>query len=85
MWSLLSAGSILVPTVAATSDANVSPGAALMCLGFLIAVFGHLAKSKWAIATGIILISVAALLLQFTFKTSSHGQPPLNGPAGGAG
>lgn len=85
MSTLLAAGSIFVPTLAATSDANVGPAAALMGVGFLITVFGHLAKSKWAIATGLLLIAAAALLLQFTFKTSSHGQPPLNGPGGGSG
>jgi hypothetical protein len=83
--SLLAAGSTLVPTLAATSDAHTGPAAALMGLGLLIALYGHGAKSKWAIATGIILIAAAALLLQFTFKTSSHGQPPLNGPGGGSG
>ena len=85
MSSLLAAGWNLVPTVAAISNGSIGPPAALFGLGFLIAVYGHLTRIEWLIATGLILIAVAAIMLQFTFKTNSHGQPPLNGPGGGSG
>jgi hypothetical protein len=75
----------MVPAAIAVASGNFGAPAALLGAGFLIAVYGHLSKTKWLIAIGIILIAVAAFLLQFTFKTNSHGQPPLNGPGGGAG
>ena len=85
MSTLLAAGSILIPTAAAAASGEVRAPAALMGVGFLLAVFGHLAKSRWLIATGLILIAVAAILLQFTFRNESHGPPPLPGGAGGSG
>lgn len=90
MWPLpvdwaLSAAAILVPPLAAQATGNFGPPMALLGAGFVIAVFGHITKIKWLIATGLILIAIGAISLQFTFKTNSQGEAPLPGPAGGAG
>ncbi len=90
MWPLpvdwaLSAAAILVPLLAAQATGNFGPPMALLGAGFVIAVFGHITKIKWLIAAGLVLIAIGAISLQFTFKTNSHGEAPLPGPAGGAG
>jgi hypothetical protein len=75
----------IVPAALSVASGSFAAPGALLGVGFLVAVYGHLTKTKWLIATGLILIAVAAFMLQFTFKTTSHGPPPLNGPGGGAG
>ena len=47
----------------AVSDPSPLPFVALMGLGFLIGVAGHVYKSKAAVATGIGMIFLATLLL----------------------
>ena len=64
---------------------SFSPGGALMGIGLLIAVWGHLIKERWMIATGLILIALSVVLLQATFKTTSHGPPPPTVPESGGG
>jgi hypothetical protein len=83
-WAL-SAAAIVVAPLAAEATGNFGPPMALLGTGFVIAVFGHMTKIRWLIAAGLILIAIAAIMLQFSFKTNSHGEPPLPGPAGGAG
>ena len=90
MWPLpvdwaLSATAILASPLAAEATGNFAPPMALLGLGFVVAVFGHLTKIKWLIAAGLILIAIGAISLQFSFKANSHGEPPLPGPAGGSG
>jgi hypothetical protein len=75
---LAAAATLLAALLAALVD-SFTPGGALMGLGFLITVWGHLIRSRWLIATGLILIAVSVVLLQFTFKTTSEGPPPLPG------
>ena len=81
----LSAAAILVAPLAAEATGNFGPPMALLGAGFIVAVFGHMTKIKWLIAAGLILIAIAAISLQFSFKANSHGEPPLPGSAGGSG
>ncbi len=40
---------------------TTDPYVALMVVGFVIGVLGHLSRSKWLVAVGIVLIFLAAL------------------------
>jgi hypothetical protein len=75
----------VAPVVTAALFDSFSPGGALMGIGLLIAIWGHLIKERWLIATGLILIAISVLLVQITFKTTSHGPPPPTVPEGGGG
>jgi hypothetical protein len=46
--------------VAAILPESVGPYVSLMMAGFLIGVFGHLSRSRWLVALGIILVFLAA-------------------------
>jgi hypothetical protein len=51
---------------------DISPGfyIALMAVGFFVATFGHLIKSKTAIAAGLLMIFTATVLLPFGIAVS---------------
>jgi hypothetical protein len=83
--ALLAHASPLGPVLLAALLDSFSPGGALMGLGLLIAIWGHLIRSRWLIASGLIMIAVSVVLLQVTFKTTSHGPPPPTVPEGGSG
>jgi hypothetical protein len=81
----LADASAIVPALLAALTDSFTPGGALMALGFLVAVWGHLIRSRSVIVTGLLLIAVSVVLLQITFKTTSEGPPPPTVPEGGAG
>ncbi len=56
----------------ATVSGSVGPYAAVMALGFLIGVFGHIIRSRLLIVTGIIIIGV--LSAYFAFVVAKVGQ-----------
>jgi hypothetical protein len=56
--------------LSAVFDRDPLPFVALMALGFLIGVAGHLYHSRTAIATGIAMIFVATLLLPLALYLS---------------
>jgi hypothetical protein len=58
---------------------SVGPYVSLMMAGFLIAVVGHLSRSRWLIALGIILIFLAAAGLPLALNAFSD-QPEPPGP-----
>jgi hypothetical protein len=82
---LLTHAASLEPLLLAAIFDSFSPGGALMGIGLLIAIWGHLIRERWLIATGLILIAISVVLLQVTFKTTSHGPPPPTVPEGGSG
>ncbi len=55
-----------------------SPGPyiALMLAGFAIGILGHLAKAKWLIAVGVILIFLGALLFPLAANLTTDNRPP---------
>jgi hypothetical protein len=55
-----------------------SPGpyVALMLAGFAIGILGHLAKAKWLIAAGVILIFLGALLFPLAANLTTDNRPP---------
>jgi hypothetical protein len=60
-----------------------SPGAylALVLVGFVIGICGHLFKFRWLVAVGIALIVLGALLLPFAAGIPSNEKSPSGGEA----
>ncbi len=58
---------------------SVGPYVSLMMAGFLIAIVGHLSRSRWLIAVGIILVFLAAAALPLALNAFSD-QPEPPGP-----
>ena len=66
--SLLSAGAALPDTI--------EPYLALMLGGFLVAIYGHMAKARWLVAIGIIMIMLATLLFPLALQFFADEPPP---------
>lgn len=49
--------------VLAALDPSPTPFIALMAVGFLVGIAGHVYRSRWLVGTGIAMIFVATLLL----------------------
>ena len=58
---------------------SVGPYVSLMMAGFLIAIVGHLSRSRWLIAVGILLVFLAAAALPLALNAFSD-QPEPPGP-----
>jgi hypothetical protein len=58
---------------------SVGPYVSLMMAGFLVAIVGHLSRSRWLIAVGIILVFLAAAALPLALNAFSD-QPEPPGP-----
>jgi hypothetical protein len=58
---------------------TVGPYVSVMMAGFLIAVVGHLSRSRWLIALGIFFVFLAAAVLPLALNAFSD-QPPPPGP-----
>jgi hypothetical protein len=56
---------------------SIGPYVSLMMAGFLIAVLGHLSRSRWLIALGIILVFLAAAAFPLALNVfSDKPEPP---------
>ena len=56
---------------------TVGPYVSLMMAGFLIAIVGHLSRSRWLIAVGIIVVFLAAAALPLALNAfSAQPEPP---------
>ncbi len=66
--SLLSAGALLPETI--------EPYLALMVGGFLVAIYGHLARLRWLVAIGIIMVLLATLLFPLALQFFAEEPPP---------
>jgi hypothetical protein len=55
---------------------SIGPYASLMVLGFVVAIFGHLTRSRWLVAIGVILIFLAAVLLPIALRVTTDNPPP---------
>ena len=57
---------------------SVGPYVSLMMAGFLVAIFGHLSRSRWLIAVGIILVFLAAAALPLALNVfTDTPEPPV--------
>jgi len=58
---------------------SIGPYVSLMIAGFAIGILGHMFRSRWLVAIGIILIFLAALALPLALNVTTD-QPEAPGP-----
>jgi hypothetical protein len=58
---------------------TIGPYVSLMIAGFAIGIFGHMFRSRWLVAIGIILIFLAALALPLALNVTTE-KPDAPGP-----
>jgi hypothetical protein len=59
---------------------SVGPYMSLMVLGFLIGMMGHLSRSRWLVAIGIMLIFLATLIFPLARIATEENPPPPDNP-----
>ena len=59
---------------------STGPYVSLMIAGFLVAVFGHMAKSRWLVAIGVLMIFLATLLFPLAIHVLEEQPEPPPGP-----
>ena len=59
---------------------SIGPYVSLMIAGFAIGILGHMFRSRWLVAIGIILIFLAALALPLALNVTTE-KPDAPGPA----
>ncbi len=55
---------------------SIGPYIALMVGGFLVAILGHLSRSRWMVAIGVIMIFLATLLFPLALQIFSDEPAP---------
>ena len=58
---------------------SIGPYVSLMIAGFAIGIFGHMFRSRWLVAIGILLIFLAALALPLALNVTTE-KPDAPGP-----
>ncbi len=56
---------------------SAGPYIALVLIGFVVAILGHLSSSRWLIATGIVLIFLGAFLFPLALNLTESTPPQL--------
>jgi hypothetical protein len=62
--------------VAGILPESIGPYVSLMMIGFLIGVLGHLSRSRWLVAVGIILVFLAATAFPLVLNVFSDEPAP---------
>ena len=76
----------LLPPLAALFPHSPGPYIALMLIGFVVGVLGHLFKARWMVAAGIALIFLGALLFPLLANVTSENKPaPIEESRGDSG
>lgn len=55
---------------------SFGPYVTLMFIGFAVGVLGHMTRSRWLVAVGIILIFLAAFLFPLALNLTTKDRPP---------
>ncbi|MFL5869536.1 MAG: hypothetical protein ACJ75R_00510 [Solirubrobacterales bacterium] len=55
---------------------SIGPYVGLMLAGFAVAIIGHLSRSRWLVAVGVIMILLATLLFPLALQVTSNEPPP---------
>jgi hypothetical protein len=66
---------VAVPAAALLPD-SINPYLALMGVGFLVAVAGHIWRLRWLVVVGIVMIALATLLFPLALQFFSDEPPP---------
>ena len=56
---------------------SIGPYLTLMLLGFFVGIFGHLIRSKWLVAIGVIMVFLAAFLFPLALNVTTEDKPPV--------
>ena len=76
----------LVPPLAALLPRSPGPYVALMLVGFVIGILGHLTKTRWMIASGVVLIFLGAFLFPLAANLTKKNRPaPIEESRGDSG
>jgi hypothetical protein len=65
----------LVAPVADFLPRSIGPYVSLMLVGFVLGIFGHMAKSRWVVAIGVMLIFLATLVFPLA-RIATEDNPP---------
>jgi hypothetical protein len=65
---------------AAVLPEGIRPYLILMGIGFLVGTFGHLMRSRWVVAIGVIMIFLATLLFPLAIHVLEDRPEPPPGP-----
>ncbi|MDX6590280.1 MAG: hypothetical protein QOI84_1554 [Solirubrobacterales bacterium] len=65
----------LAPPLAALLPRSPTPYVVLMLVGFVIGVLGHLTRTRWLIASGVILIFLGAFLFPLAANLTTNNKP----------
>lgn len=66
----------LVPPLAALLPHSDGPYIALVLIGFVVGILGHLSGARWLVTAGVILIFLGALLFPFAVNVTTDQPPP---------
>jgi hypothetical protein len=55
---------------------SLGPYLAMMVIGFLLGTYGHMAKARWLVAVGVILIFLATFLFPLAINLTDTSPPP---------
>jgi hypothetical protein len=76
----------LVLPLAALLPHSPTPYIALMLIGFVVGILGHLAGARWLVAVGVILIFLGALLFPLLANVTTENRPaPIEESRGDSG
>ena len=65
-----------IAPVAGILPHSVGPYLVMMCLGFGIGAYGHLARLRWMVAVGILLILLATLIFPLAVVVTNNSPAP---------
>ena len=65
----------LVAPVAEFLPRSIGPYVSLMMLGFVIGILGHLTRSRWLVAIGVLMIFLATLVFPLA-RIATEDNPP---------
>jgi hypothetical protein len=66
----------LVPPLAALLPQSADPYIALMLIGFVFGILGHLTRIRWLVAAGVILIFLGVFVLPLAANLTTDDRPP---------
>lgn len=67
---------LCVPLATLLPTHSPGPYIALMLIGFVVGILGHLSGIRWLVAAGVILIALGALLLPLAANVTTENRPP---------
>lgn len=65
----------LMAPIADILPRSIGPYVSLMVLGFLVGIMGHLTRSRWLVAIGILMIFLATLVFPLA-RIATEDNPP---------